>query len=111
MPIKLGQPEISLDVADLRKSIAFYSSLGFHEVEGDVSAGWLVVQHDGVRIGLYQNIAESNSITFFGGDVESIAAKLHEAGYSLESGPEKEDDGSTGAKVLDPDGNLLYFNS
>lgn len=110
-PMKLGHPEISLNVADLKKSIAFYSALGFREVEGDKAGGWLVVEQTGIRIGLYQEIVERNSITFFGGDVEAIAGKVHENGLQLESGPVEEEDGSTGAKILDPDGNLLYFNS
>lgn len=109
--MKLGQPEISLDVSDLEKSLAFYKCLGFEEVEGNVSEGWLVVAQPGIRIGLYKDIAESNSITFFGGDVESIAAELEKEGFSMRTGPAREDDGSTGAKVLDPDGNLLYFNA
>jgi len=109
--MKLGKPEISLDVADIKKSIAFYTTLGFKEVEGTISEGWLVVEQAGIRIGLYQEMTESNSITFFGGDVEKIAGKLHESGYQLKTGPAEEEDGTMGAKVLDPDGNLLYFNS
>lgn len=109
--MKLGTPELSLNVADLAKSLSFYQALGFTAIEGKESEGWLVIQQDGIRIGLYAENVAPNSLTFFGGDVEAIARKLHEAGVALESDPTEEADGTMGAKVLDPDGNLIYFNS
>jgi len=109
--MKLGTPEISLAVRSLEDSIAFYQALGFRRVEGEESEGWLVLEHGGVRIGLYQGQITRNSLTFFGGDVQGIAETLAGAGYDMKEPPAKEEDGSTGATVEDPDGNLLYFNS
>ncbi len=109
--MQLGKPEISLNVSSLKDSLAFYATLGFKQVEGDPRQGWAVLKQTGIRLGLYEGHGVENSISFFGGDVESIAGKLHEGGYSLESGPVQEQDGTKGAKVLDPDGNLLYFNA
>lgn len=109
--MKLGKPEISLVVSNLKSSLAFYESLGFSRVEGSEDEKWVVLEQPNIRIGLYEGHIEENSITFFGGDVEAIATKLHESGHELQSGPVTEDDGSLGAKVADPDGNLLYFNT
>jgi len=109
--MKLGNPEISLAVSDIKASLAFYESLGFNRAEGAEEEKWVVVTQPGLRIGLYEGHVDANSLTFFGGDVEAIARKLHESGFELKSGPETEEDGSLGAKVFDPDGNLIYFNT
>ncbi len=109
--MKLGTPEISLAVADIKASLAFYESLGFKRVEGIEEEQWVVLAQDGLRIGLYEGHVDENSLTFFGGDVNAIAGKLHAAGFDLKTGPETEEDGSVGAKVFDPDGNLIYFNA
>ncbi|MDA7921311.1 VOC family protein [Verrucomicrobiales bacterium] len=60
---------------------------------------------------MYQGHIPENALTFFGGDVAAIAKHLKEGGHEMNSGPEKEEDGSIGATVKDPDGNLIYFNS
>ena len=91
--------------------MAFYESLGFKRVEGAEEEKWVVVAQPNLRIGLYEGHIEANSLTFFGGDVETIAGEIHQAGIEVLHGPETEEDGSVGAKVLDPDGNLLYFNT
>ena len=109
--MKLGMPEVSLKVESVKQSIRFYTSLGFVKVEGDEDEAWVVVEHSGVRIGLYEGHIPCNSITFFGGDVDLIVRRLRESGYAMESDPQTEDDGSVGATIRDPDGNLLYFNS
>jgi len=109
--MKLGSPEISLAVSDIGASLAFYESLGFKRIEGAEEEKWVVVAQPNVRIGLYEGLVDANSLTFFGGDVEAIAAKLHESGFELKQGPETEEDGTIGAKAVDPDGNLIYFNT
>ena len=109
--MKLGNPEISLAVANIKASVAFYEALGFKRVEGAEAEKWVVVAQPNLRIGLYEGHVDANSLTFFGGDLEAIAKKLHEAGFELKQGPETEEDGSLGAKAVDPDGNLIYFNT
>ncbi|WP_397383333.1 VOC family protein [Prosthecobacter sp.] len=109
--MKLGNPEISLAVSDIKASLAFYEALGFKRVEGAEAEKWVVVAQSDLRIGLYQGHVDANSLTFFGGDIEAIAVKLHEAGFELKQSPETEEDGSSGAKAVDPDGNLIYFNT
>ncbi|MEM7600861.1 MAG: VOC family protein [Verrucomicrobiota bacterium] len=109
--MKLGNPEISFAVSDVRASLAFYEALGFKRVEGAEEEKWVVVAQPNLRIGLYEGLVDANSLTFFGGDVEAIAARLHESGFELKQGPETEVDGTIGAKAVDPDGNLVYFNA
>lgn len=109
--MNLGKPELSLNVRDLSASLAFYQSLGFNIARGDQSAGWLVVERDGLHIGLYQGHIDCNLLTFNGGDVEAVARELAAKGVTLASGPEKESDGTVGAMLWDPDGNLIYLNS
>lgn len=109
--MKLGNPEISLAVSDIKASLSFYEALGFKRIEGSEEEKWFVVAQPDLRIGLYEGHVDANSLTFFGGDIEAIAGKLHEAGFELKHGPETEEDGSLGAKVVDPDGNLIYFNT
>ena len=111
MDMKLGRTEFSLNVRNLAASREFYRSLGFEKVEGAEAEGWLVLEKSGCRIGLYQGHIPGNALTFFGGDISAISKHLAEAGYEMASGPEKEEDGSLGATVKDPDGNLIYFNS
>lgn len=109
--MKLGQPEVSLNVENLASSMEFYGALGFSRVEGDTGEGWVVVEAQGLRVGLYQGHVPDNSISFFGGDVVGIAADLEEAGYEPAEGPCREEDGSIGAHFRDPDGNRIYLNS
>ena len=109
--MKLEKTEYSLNVKSLLKSREFYSSLGFQTVEGAEAEGWLVLEKEGSRIGLYEGHIPENALTFFGGDDPAISKHLVSSGYEMLSGPEKEADGSIGATVRDPDGNLIYFNS
>ena len=109
--MKLGQPEISLNVKSVSDSLAFYQELGFEIVEGEQSECWFVLEQGSVRIGLYEGHISSNRMTFFCGDVEGKVSELCSKGMNIESGPEKEDDNTIGATLLDPDGNLIYLNS
>lgn len=109
--VNLGHPELSLKVDNLQKSLAFYQKLGFETVEGNADENWLVVEHNGLRIGLYQGHIERNLITFHDGDVNGIAEGLAQAGVTFATGPEIEPDQSIGATIFDPDGNAIYLNT
>ena len=85
--MKLGNPEISLAVTDIKASLAFYEALGFKRVEGAEEEKWVVVAQPDLRIGLYEGHVDANSLTFFGGDIEAIAGKLHEAGSNSNTAP------------------------
>lgn len=109
--MKLGQPELSLNVKDLQSSMRFYQALGLRRVEGDPGDDWVVVEGGGLRVGLYQGHVPDNSISFFGGDIAGVAADLEEAGFQSSISPCLEEDGSTGAHFRDPDGNRIYLNA
>jgi len=107
----LGRFELSLNVADLERSVKFYERLGFTAAGGDPTEGWRVMTHGNCRLGLYQGHLAADTLTFRGGDVFALARELEGRGLTLESGPEVEIDGSAGAVLRDPDGNSIYLNT
>lgn len=109
--MKLGIPEISLKVESIQDSLSFYQALGFGIVEGAIAEKWSIVENSGLRIGLYEGHIESNSLTFFGGDVAEITEAMKKQGFDPSSPPTREEDGSLGATILDPDGNRIYLNN
>lgn len=109
--MQLGWCEICLNVRSIDRSLAFYTELGFRQVGGSVRHGWAVLAYGACRIALYEGHIDRNMLNFRGGDVEAIARMLKEKGIALASDASREADGSVGATVEDPDGNLLYFNT
>jgi hypothetical protein len=63
-PLELGNFSVSLTVADLAVSRAFYEQLGFAAVSGEPDAGWVVMQNGSCTIGLFQGMFERNMLTF-----------------------------------------------
>ncbi len=109
--LNLGRFELSLNVTDLERSVEFYERLGFTAVEGDPAEGWRIMINGDLRLGLYRGHIPANLLNFRGGDVFALARELKMRGVVLESGPEIESDGSAGASLRDPDGNLVYLNT
>lgn len=109
--LALGRFEYCLNVADIRKSLGFYKKLGFKERQGNIEQGWMVIEHSNCILGLYQGHIPKNTLNFRGGDVYAIVDVLKSQGLTMEVDAHKESDGSDGAEILDPDGNLIYFNT
>ncbi|HOR46449.1 MAG TPA: VOC family protein [Caldisericia bacterium] len=107
----LGEFELSLKVNDLVRSMDFYHKLGFERVDGEPAKGWAVLRCGDLRLGLYQGHLETNLMSFLGGNVKSIAQDLKSKKIEMFSDATQEKDGSMGAKLVDPDGNIIYFNS
>lgn len=107
----LGEFELSLKVSDLVRSMDFYHKLGFERVDGEPAKGWVVLRCGDLRLGLYQGHLEANLMSFLGGNVKSIAHGLKAKNVEMLSDAMQEKDGSMGAKLVDPDGNIIYFNS
>lgn len=107
----LGWLEVCLNVKSLKKSMEFYLKMGFEEAGGDVEEGWVVLEYEGYRIALYENIIAENILNFRGGDVHAIAKELKARGFEMEIEADEEDDGSVGCVLRDPDGNQIYFNT
>lgn len=107
--MELGWFEVSLPVADVEKSAAFYGKLGFAEV--DRMERVVTLQKDDCRLALYQGYLDPDrpQLVFWQGDVEGIAGELEAKGLSLARLPAKGDGGGTGAMLIDPDGHPIYF--
>lgn len=106
-----GWLEVCLDVKNLGLSIEFYEKLGFVHVGGDLEEGWAVMENDACRFSLYQGHLEGNVLNFRGGNVQEIGEALKARGVALKTEVESEPDGSLGCTLVDPDGNLIYFNT
>ncbi|MCH2490907.1 MAG: VOC family protein [Flavobacteriales bacterium] len=120
--MKLGAFSISLNVKDLKKSKAFYESLGFKEFAGSAEHKYLIMKNEDALIGLFQDMFENNIITFNPGwdanakplqefdDVRQIQKQLKSDGISLESEVDEATSGPGSLVVLDPDGNAILID-
>ncbi len=111
--MELGQCELSLDVRDIEKSVAFYEALGFEIVDGSIDIRVVTVQKAECRIALYQGYLDPPvaQLTFWNGDVDEIARDLKAKGLEFEKDPFTGDGGGRAALIKDPDGYPIYFIS
>ena len=118
----LGAFSISLPVSDIRASHAFYSSLGFTQLGGDLDQNWVVLRNGTTVIGLFQGMIDQPILTFNPGwdsgaqevdpftDVREIERQLQAVGIVVDVGVEE---GTTGPGFLtlrDPDGFALLVD-
>lgn len=110
--MKFGELHICLSVTDLSKSKAFYETLGFVMVDGYLDEDWSIMQKESHIIGLFQgHFEEKFSLNFRMNDVQAINESLLKKGLKFEKDAHLEEDGSFGAVLKDPDGNVIYFNT
>ena len=107
----LGEYYPCLNVEDLLVSLEFYEKLGFGIVEDHRQDGWMVLQHNNMALCLFQGHIAQNLINFRGGDIPSIAQEARDRGLKLSKSEAREQDGSWSAEIIDPDGNVIYFNT
>ena len=120
--LELGAFSISLTVADLDRSRAFYEALGFEVTGGEAEGGWLILKNGRSTLGLFHGMFDRNILTFNPGltdrmerlerftDVREIQERLEAAGIEL---TERVEDGSEGAghlALVDPDGNPVLID-
>ncbi|TXH44250.1 MAG: VOC family protein [Actinobacteria bacterium] len=116
----LGNFCVCLSVADLQRSLDFYSKLGFDVVSGDADQGWLVLRNGPARIGIFQGMFDGMLLTFNPGwdpdaqplgdfdDVREIQAQLQRAGIALTATADPDTSGPAFVTLTDPDGyNIL----
>ncbi|HZC15307.1 MAG TPA: VOC family protein [Caulobacteraceae bacterium] len=105
----LGYFEISLDVADIARSLEFYEKLGFEKVEGGVDIRTVTLQKGGCRLGLYQGYLQpaETQLIFWQGDIPALAAEVELAGLSFFHGPNYNDTGAA-FMLKDPDDHPIY---
>jgi catechol 2,3-dioxygenase-like lactoylglutathione lyase family enzyme len=120
--LELGAFSISLAVADLAASEAFYSALGFVTTGGDRDGGWLILKNGETTIGVFHGMFERNMLTFNPGltnrmerldrytDVRAIADQLRAAGIEVDSAIEPDSEGPGSITVVDPDGNPVLID-
>ncbi len=120
--MKLGAFSISLTVKDIHKSKAFYETLGFAQVGGNLDQNWVVLSNDGTKIGLFQDMFDKNMLTFNPGwgpgttpldeftDVREIQKSLKGAGLNLHNEAFENPQGPASFIVIDPDGNPILID-
>jgi catechol 2,3-dioxygenase-like lactoylglutathione lyase family enzyme len=108
--MELGNFSLSLAVADLAASQAFYAELGFKSVGGRVEEGWLMLRNGDTRIGLFQGLFEANLITWNPKDVRAIQTRLEQAGIDIVAAADRAGSGPAHVIVADPDGNRILLD-
>lgn len=117
--MKLGTFSLSLTVANIEKSQAFYELMGFKVIDGghmndgfrdtDTSK-WRILEHESVKIGLFQGMFEKNILTFNPPDVRALQKILKSGGVHIFE--ELDETGSGPASIMfeDPDGNQIMLD-
>lgn len=120
--MRLGAFSISLAVKDIQRSKAFYESLGFTGLGGDVNQKWLILKNEKSIIGLFEGMFEHNIITFNPGwdenaqnleefdDVRVIQEHLKNAGIQLTAEADANTSGPAYIMLTDPDGNNILID-
>jgi len=120
--MELGHFSVSLNVADIGKSRAFYEALGFAAIAGEADQGWLILQNGTTTIGLFKGMFERNMMTFNPGwnsageavdsytDVREIQRELQSRGIELADTVDESGSGPGNIMVIDPDGNPILLD-
>ncbi|KHL10705.1 UNVERIFIED_CONTAM: glyoxalase [Mumia flava] len=120
--LELGASSISLSVADLGASRAFYEKLGFVVTGGDAEQGWLILKNGETTIGLFHGMFEGNIITFNPGltnrmerlesytDVREIERHVTDGGLEVAERTGEGDSGPASITLRDPDGNAVLID-
>lgn len=120
--MSLGAFSISLAVADLATSRAFYEKLGFEPFAGEADEGWLILKNGNATVGLFQGMFEKNILTFNPGwsadaepleqftDVREIQRRLKDEGIELEAEADESTTGPASVMLTDPDGNPVLLD-
>ena len=122
MQMQLGAFSVSLAVADIDASCAFYQKMGFEIVGGDRQQNWLILRNGDHTIGLFQGMFERNVLTFnpgwdrFGNqlksftDVRELQRQFGANGLELASEADAGGSGPASFVVIDPDGNPVLID-
>ncbi len=120
--LELGAFSVSLSVADLSASRAFYERLGFRVTGGDPDQNWLILVNGTTVIGLFHGMFDGNVLTFNPGlttsmetlerftDVREIQAELADRGIDLGESTDPDGTGPAHVTLVDPDGNAILID-
>jgi predicted lactoylglutathione lyase len=109
--LDLGSYFPCLNVKNIHDSMEYYLKLGFKIREDHRDENWAVLQHNNMVLCLFQGHIDTNLINFRGGDIETIVDIASERGIEFTKPAHIEHDGSWSAETVDPDGNVIYFNT
>lgn len=119
-----GIDNIGVCVIDLKRSVAFYEKLGFHETYSNnrgvlMTAGsahlFLFATRQATplpvdrKLGLFANSPGIDHISFSVEDVNGLYAKLQAMGVEFDGAPQDQSWGARMVGLKDPDGNNLYL--
>ncbi len=122
--MELGAFSMSLSVADMAKSLAFYTELGFEPIP-DAGDGehWQMLRNGTTTIGLFHGMFEGNILTFNPGwdaenqavddyiDVRTIRDHLAQAGVEIVQDTTADSPAGPASFVIsDPDGNTILVD-
>ena len=99
----LGAFSISLAVGDIRKSLAFYQAFGFEPIGGKIEENWLILKNGDAKIGLFQGMFETDTLTFNPRDARGVQAELESQGVTIDT-PIAAESGPCHFFLKDPDG-------
>lgn len=120
--MNLGTFSVSLTVADIGRSRAFYEALGFEVVGGD-GDHWQMMRSGTTTIGLFHGMFDRNVLTFNPGwnakaervdgdftDVRELQRMLRERGIEFTVEADESGSGPASFALLDPDGNPILVD-
>ncbi|WP_035772769.1 VOC family protein [Arthrobacter sp. Br18] len=120
--LPLGNFSVSLSVADLAASRAFYEQLGFVLFPGVTADNMVILRNGSATIGLFQGMFEGNLLTFNPGwdeqgapleeflDVREIQGRLRAAGIRPTLEADESGIGPAALMMTDPDGNVILID-
>jgi len=120
--MQLGVFSLSLAVKDLEASKSFYEKLGFSAFAGEAEQNWLIMKNGTHVIGLFQDMFESNIMTFNPGwdenantlesftDVRELQQALKAQGVQFITEADESTSGPASFMLADPDGNTILID-
>jgi predicted lactoylglutathione lyase len=121
--MRLGLFSLSLKVADIEVSKAFYEKLGFKQMAGHLEQKWLIMKNDDDHvIGLFEGMLKKNMLTFNPGwdanaqniddyiDVRYLQKMLSDKGIDCGQAIGENNKGPANFMMTDPDGNPILID-
>jgi lactoylglutathione lyase len=120
--MSIGAFSVSLTVADIHASKAFYEKLGFTAFAGELEHNWLIMQNGDCTIGLFQGMFDKNMLTFNPGwnsnaeeispfkDVRVLQEEWRKKGITFVSEVDPASKGPGSFMIEDPDGNPILID-
>lgn len=112
--MRIKSQYLSLSVKNIEKSLMFYERLGYKPVEGagSIQEKWLLLDNGHLKIGLFQDMFDTNIITVNPENGREIFQALVRDGVEVISKSKTIEDmeGPCHFMVHDPDGNRLLID-